>query len=207
MKEELREPRERPKAVLQGLLQTLGGRIFRTKLINLSYLIDEANCRLRGETVTGLSYWWDNCGPNSVGDEIVHLMEELVDDGLVTMSVHSTPQGGEAYGYQITSSSDPCSLSLSGDDWIEIQTAVHKYGDMTTAQIVEESKSTAPMQDATRRFERLELRRDPSLILTDEEIADDPLLQEALDAMLSDTGEGITLEELQESIGQPTSYQ
>ena len=173
----------------------------------LTYLIDEANYRFRGETVTGLSYWWDHCGPNSVGNEVVRLLEELVDDGLVTMTVHSVPQGGEAYGYQITDDSDPSSLSLSSDDWIEIQTAVHKYGGMTTAQMVKESKSTAPMQNARRQYERLNLQQDPSLILTDKEIANDPLLQEAIDVMLSDTGEGITLEELPEGIGQPTSYQ
>ena len=138
--------RDRPKAVLQGLLQALGGRVFRTKLINLSYLIDEANYRFRGETVTGLSYWWEHCGVNSVDNEIVRLLEELVDDGLVTMTVHSMPQGGEAYGYQTTDRSDRSSISLSSDDWIEIQTAVHKYSGMTTAQIVKESKSTAPMQ-------------------------------------------------------------
>ena len=157
--------------------------------------------------MTGLSYWWDHCGPNSVGNEVVRLLEELVDDGLVTMTVHSVPQGGEAYGYQITDDSDPSSLSLSSDDWIEIQTAVHKYGGMTTAQMVKESKSTAPMQNARRQYERLNLQQDPSLILTDKEIANDPLLQEAIDVMLSDTGEGITLEELPEGIGQPTSYQ
>ena len=199
--------RERSKAVLQGLLQALGGRVVRTKLISLTYLVDEANYRFRGETVTGLSYWWDQGGPNSVDNEMVCLLEELVDDGLVTMTVHSMPHGGEAYGYQINSCSGPSSLSLSSDDWVEIQTAVHKYGDMTTAQTVKESNSTAPMQDASRQYERLRLQQDPSRVLTEAEIADDPFLQEAIDAMSSDTGGGMTLEELRESIGQPTSYQ
>ena len=199
--------RDRPKAVLQGLLQALGGRVFRTKLISLTYLVDEANYRFRGETVTGLSYWREHCGVNSVDNEIVRLLEELVDDGLVTMTVHSMPQGGKAYGYQTTDRSDPASLSLSSDDWVEVQTAVHRYGGMTTAQIVKLSKSTAPMQNARRQYERLNLQQDPSLTLTDEEIADDPLLQEAIDAMLSDNDQGITLEELRESIGQPASYQ
>ncbi len=198
---------KRPKVVLVGLLQALGGRVFRTDLINLMYLMDEANCRFRGETVTGLSYWLDFCGPNAVDDGIVRLLEELVDIGLVTMTIHSTPQGGEAYGYEINSRLDPSHLPLSGDDWIEIQTAVHNYGDMTTVQIVKASRSTAPMQSASHQFERLNLQQDPSLVLTSDDIADDPLLREAVDAMLSDTGEGIALEELQESIGQPTSYQ
>lgn len=199
--------RERAKAVLQGLLQSVGERVFRIKLINLTYLMDEANYRLRGETVTGLSYWWDGSGPNAVDDDIVHLLDELVDDGLVTMTVHSMPQSGEAYGYEITSRSDPSSLSLSSDDWVEIQTAVHKYGGMTTAQTVKESKLTIPMRGAHRMYERLDLQQDPSLMLTDEEIADDSLMQEAIEAMLSDTGEGVTLEELREGIGQPASYQ
>ena len=198
---------ERPKAVLQGLLWALGGKVFRTKLITLTYLMDEANYCLRDETVTGLSYRLDHRGPNAVDDEIARLMEELVVDGLVTISVQSTPQDGKTYGYEITSRLDHSSLPLSGDDWIEIQTTVHKYGGMTTAQVVEESKSTAPMQQASHQYERLNLRQDPSLALTSEDVADDPLLQEAIDAMLSDTGEGITLEELQESIGQPTSHQ
>ena len=198
---------KRPKAVLLGLLEALGGRVFRTDLINLTYLMDEANCRIRGETVTGLSYWLGRSGPNAVDDEIVRLLEELVDDGLVAMTVQSTPENGKVYGYQTTHRSDATGLPLSGDAWIEIQTAVHKYGDMTTAQIVKASKSTAPMQNVSRKFELLNLQRDPSLLLTGEDVANDPLLQEAIDAMLSDDGEGITLEELQESIGQPTSNQ
>ena len=84
---------------------------------------------------------------------------------------------------------------------------MYKYGDMTTAQTVKESKSAVPMRRAHRQYERLNLQQDPSLILTNEEIADDPLMQEAIESMLSDTGEGVTLEELREDIGQPASYQ
>ena len=179
------DPRNRAKAVLQGLLLTLGKRVYRTKLVKLTYLTDEANFRFRGETLTGLSYMWDNYGPNAEGNEIVVILDELVRDGLVGMTPQPLPLGSMSYFYEATDRSDPSILPLSSDDWIEIHTAVQNYGDMNTRQIVQASKSTSPMKDASQ-YDRLNLRRDHSLTITDEDIASDLFLQEAVSAALSD---------------------
>ena len=179
------DPHSRAKAVLQGLLLTLGKGVYRTKLVKLTYLTDEANFRFRGETLTGLSYRWDNYGPNAEGNEIVMMLDELVRDGLVTMTARPLPSGSMSYLYEATDCSDPTNLPLSSDDWIEIHTAVQNFGEMNRHQIVQASKSTAPMRDASQ-YDRLNLRRDRSLTLTDEDIASDPFLQEAVSAALSD---------------------
>ena len=179
------DPSQKAKAVLQGLLLTLGKRVFRTKLVKLTYLTDEANFRFRGETLTGLTYMWDNYGPNAEGNEIVVILDELDRDGLVRMTPQPLPSGDMSYFYESTDRSDPSLLPLSSDDWIEIHTAVQNYGDMNTKQIVRASKSTAPMKNASQ-YDRLNLRRDQSLTLTREDIANDPFLQEAVGAALSD---------------------
>lgn len=179
------DPRSRAKAVLQGLLLTLGKRVYRTKLVKLTYLTDEANFRFRGETLTGLSYMWDNYGPNAEGNAIVAILDELVSDGLVRMTPQPLPLGSMSYLYEATDRSDPSLLHLSSDDWIEIRTAIQNYGDMNTRQIVQASKATPPMKGASQ-FDRLDLRHDPSLTLTNEDLANDPFLQEAVSAALSD---------------------
>ena len=180
------DQRSQAKAVLQGLLFTLGKIVYRTKLVKLTYLADEANYRFRGKTLTGLDYIWDNYGPNAEDNEIVVTLGELVRDGLVNMVEQPLPfGGGMTYRYEITDRLDPSDLPLSSDDWIEIHTAVHKYGKMNTRKIVRASKVTAPMKDA-HQYGQLELQQDPSLSLTDEEIANDPFLREAFDAVLSD---------------------
>ena len=113
------------------------------------------------------------------------ILGELDRDGLVRMTPQPLPSGDMSYFYESTDRSDPSLLPLSSDDWIEIHTAVQNYGDMNTKQIVRASKLTAPMKNASQ-YDRLNLRRDQSLTLTHEDIANDPFLQEAVGAALSD---------------------
>ena len=110
------------------------------------------------------------------------------------------------FRYKLTGPLDPSDLPLSSDDWIEICTAVHKYGAMNRDDITRAAKSTKSMKEA-RQYGLLYMEQDPSLILTDEEIANDPFLQEALSVAKSDATEYITLEELRESIGESTHLQ
>ena len=43
-------------SLLLGILYSMPKGVPRTNLVKLTYLIDEANYRLRGETITGLTY-------------------------------------------------------------------------------------------------------------------------------------------------------
>jgi hypothetical protein len=188
---------DQSEAVLQGLLYVLQKDVFRTKLVKLTYLLDESNYRLRGHTMTGFAYEWDHYGPNAEGNAIVSKLDEMVETGSVSTRVSRTPYGNSAYNYRVAPSYDPSSLPLSNDDWIEICTAVHKYGAMNTRQIVRASKSTAPVLKG-RQHETLEFEQDPPL--TPEDIERDPFWKETLAAM-ADTSERITIEELREKGG------
>ena len=185
---------DRATAVLQGLLFALGKETHRTKLVKLTYLLDEAYFRLRGHTMTGLEYVCEHYGPNSVDDAIVRALDEMAESGAATRSKRMTPFNAPAYGYRIAPDCDPVELPLSGDDWIEIHTAVYKYGGMNSNDIVRAAKSTAPFRTA-RQYERLAFIQDPPL--TPEEIAADPFWQETL-ASISSSAKRITLEELRE---------
>ena len=196
----------RPKAVLLGLLLALGKDVYRTKFVKLTYLMDEANYRFRGESLTGFRYIWDHYGPNAANNAISDYLDLLVEDGLVRKDSHMLSENRIGFRYKLTGPLDPSDLPLSSDDWIEICTAVHKYGAMNRDDITRAAKSTKSMKEA-RQYGLLYMEQDPSLILTDEEIANDPFLQEALSVAKSDATEYITLEELRESIGESTHLQ
>ena len=189
---------DRPKAVLAGLLYALGSTVYRTKLVKLTYLLDEANFRLRGQTMTGFAYEWWRYGPNPTDNAVVNCLNEMKEAGAITESERRTPYNNPAFGYRIAEDCDPAGLPLSGDDWVEIHAAVHKYGAMNRNQIVSASKSTAPIRRANQ-YEPLKFEQDPAL--TPEEISADPFWQETLEAM-RDTSKRISIDELKAKVAQ-----
>ena len=193
---------DRTEAVLRGLLHALGREEFRTKLVKLTYLLDEASFRLRGQTMTGLEYIYDHYGPNAADNAIARALDEIVESGAATRSERMTPFNALAYGYRISPDCDPTCLPLSSHDWVEIQAAVHKYGNMNRDAIVREAKSTAPFQTA-RQYQRLAFTQDPPL--TPEEISADPFWQETLAAM-RDNSKRISIDELREEVAQPSQH-
>ena len=181
-----------PEAVLQGLLYALSNSVDRTKLVKLTYLLDETNYRLRGRTMTGFDYEWSHYGPNAVGNAIVSTLAGLVEAGTITMENATAPKG-TAYRYQIAPSFDPTKLSLSADEWAEIRSVNCRYGKMNRDKIVQESKATAPMQKVGCQYDSLKFEQDPPL--TQEEIDADPLWKETVDA-LNNPGEVVDIEEV-----------
>ena len=138
----------RPKAVLLGLLLALGKDVYRTKFVKLTYLMDEANYRFRGESLTGFRYIWDHYGPNAANNAISDYLDLLVEDGLVRKDSHMLSENRIGFRYKLTGPLDPSDLPLSSDDWIEICTAVHKYGAMNRDDITRAAKSTKSMKEA-----------------------------------------------------------
>ena len=183
---------DRSKAVLAGLLYACEGSILRTNLAKLTFMLDEANYRLRGETVTEYEYEWDHFGPNAKGNAIVHTLDEMVDAGFVNMHTFRTAKGYTAYNYWIPNC-DPSLLPLSSDDWIAIHAIVHNYGTMTREQITTASKATLPVKKA-QQYEALEFSQEQPL--TQEEINSSPLWRETFAAIDSDTGNRISIEEM-----------
>ena len=179
-------------AVLQGLLYTLSNGVDRTKLVKLTYLLDETNYRLRGRTMTGFGYEWSHYGPNAVGNAIVSTLDGLVKAGTITME-NVTTFNYPTNRYQIAPSFDPTKLSLSADEWAEIRSVNYRYGKMDRDEIVQESKATAPMQKVDGQYDSLKFEQDPPL--TQEEIDADPLWKETVDA-LNNPGEYVDIEEV-----------
>ncbi len=193
---------DRAAAVLQGLLYVLGKSVYRTKLVKLTYLLDESSYRLRGQTMTGLNYIWDHYGPNAADNAIVSKLDELAEAGKVSMRTEQRGIGPVAHSYRVAQNLESSALPLSGDDWSEIHSLVHKYGAMGGPQVVRESKSTAPFLKA-QQYQQLEFEQDQPL--TPEEVSADPFWRETLAAM-RDTSERITLEELREEGAQSSQF-
>ena len=181
-------------AVLLGILHILGKGSYRTKLVKMVYFVDEANSRLCGETVTGLTYIWDSYGPNAENNEIVKTLDDLKYAGVLD-SMLRLYLNTEGHYYKLAESLDPSELDLTADDWAGIQSVVRAYGGMNAKTIARVSKQTKPFEQAEQ-YDTLCLQRDPALQVTKEEIANDALLGEALSAIASDTGERVSLDEL-----------
>ena len=186
-------------SLLVGLLYALGSKVYRTKLVKMTYLIDEANYRFRGSTITGLTYFWDNYGPNAAGNDIVAALDRLEYDGTVTKIVGRNAYGNPTYRYQIAGEMDVTQLSLTNDDWHEIQAAVQKFKGMTVPQITRASKDTKPVKRAGQ-YDTLHFEQDKSLEITECEIANDPFLRDTLSAIDNDLGERVSLRKLREHI-------
>ena len=184
----------RPAAVLAGILCALKHGEYRTKIVKLTYLLDEANFRLRGETMTGFEYVWDNYGPNAEGNAIVAEMDKMTDQGVLTMHTHSI-MGNAAYRYEINPKYPVRGLPLSKDDWVSICEVIHKYGRLNRERIVAKSKNTRPMCNA-QQGDDLVFTQDP--IITREDISTDPFWQDTLEAM-NNPGKTVSLEDLQTS--------
>lgn len=189
---------DRSEAALLGLLHALGAGVSRAKLIKLTYLMDESHYRVCGQTLTGFAYEWDGHGPNASGNAILNKLDGLSEGGAVVTNSASASNGSDRRKYRIAPEVDALSLPLSGDDWIEIHTAVHNYGGLSAADVARKTKSTAPAQKA-RNGDRLVLQQDPPL--TPEEIASDPFWRETFAAM-NNPGKRISIEELRERCAQ-----
>ena len=186
-------------SLLLCLLHNMGTRAYRTKLVKITYLIDEAYYRLHGKTITGLTYIWDNYGPNPESNEIVRMLDRLAYEGSVTRSVGRTPTGNPTYSYKIADDFAADDLPLTESEWIEIQAATRKYKRMDVKSITTESKKTDAFRRAAK-YEALRFSRDASLVLADDDIANDPFLRETVESIEKDDGRRISLETLRENI-------
>ena len=186
-------------ALLLGLLRNIGVRTYRTKLVKMTYLIDEAYYRMHGKTITGLTYIWDNYGPNAESNEIVRMLDRLAYKGALTKRVERIPTGNPTYSYKLVDDSLADDLPLTESEWIELQSAARKYKRMNVKSITAESKKTDAFLRA-QKFEVLRFSKDTSLVLTDDDIAIDPFLRETAESIKKDDGRRVSLETMRENI-------
>lgn len=129
------------------------------------------------------------------------MLEGLVSKGALTVNSSQTESGKPRNIYGIKDDFDIDALDLTPDEWLSIQSAVHRYGRMSASAITHASKQTVPFKNASQ-YEVLNLKRDWSLTITDEDIAKDPFLAETVETLKNDTGEYISLKELRrEKVG------
>lgn len=192
---------DRADAVLLGLLAAMGEEVFRTKMVNLTYLLDDLSFRHDDMTITGFDYQWDHYGPDAVGNGIAKRLDAMTQKGLVRTREILVPPGYRARGYQIADRVEVANLPLTIDDWALIHSVVYTYGSMNRADIVRASKQTIPMQNAKQR-QRIEFRRDPEIDALKRSFLDDSGFLAMI--MTAADSERITFEELLEVVAKST---
>lgn len=143
---------------LNELLMYLVGRLGkmpRSKLVKLVYLVDERWFQLRGKTLTGLDYAFDHYGPNAEGNAIVKAGDRLAGHEL-SIRPQPSARGAEWYAYSL--GPEPRFTPALGTDVQEIvEEVIGRYGRMTVDQIVAASKETRPFRFRPQPGERLRM--------------------------------------------------
>ena len=190
----------RREAIVLGLLHAYGKEILRTKLVKMTYLLDNLYFEQVGHTMTGYDYHWDYYGPNAVGNAIVDTLTKLGTKGFVCDTQRLTPFENFANYYRVLEV-DPEELPLSDSDWLYIHGIVKRYGPMPRQQVVAESKKTLPMQGVSQ-FDILQFTSNPNNEkLRQAFFEDDDFVCMTTKAM-SGSQEKISLEELRAEVAQ-----
>ena len=183
-------------AALIGLLSVLDDIVSRTKLMNLTYLLDYLSLRHSGSTITEFSYRIGEYGPEQAGNSIVERLEELSERGFARQvgGVESLESG---VGYRVSEYGDEAALPLDSDDWALIHSVVHTYGSLVLSEILAECKR-AELARSGRKYVS-------SRMGIDSEAAVHPALEDKefdqmIRAALDDKSERITIEELRRQI-------
>ena len=121
------------------ILSELDDGVYTTQLVKLIYLIDYVYCCHQGETATGLSYIWDEYGPNASGHQIVKEAGALAETGLI--DIRPAPGGDQARSHHLREPIRPqfdVLLETIVDD------VLRKYGSLPGRELVALSKETPP---------------------------------------------------------------
>ena len=151
------------RATIVSVLSLLDKPIYRTQIVKLVYLVDEMHFRHFGETITGLSYMWDNHGPNAMGDAIVAEAGELVELGIVHMSPKPNQYGETSYLYKLDRTDDKLLSSLSETEKYVIHDITCHYRNYTLPQLVKASKETESFK-GTQQYSAIELKQSDEYI-------------------------------------------
>lgn len=131
--------------------------IYRTKLVKLAYLIDYTHYRNFGRTLSGLSYEWDNFGPNAVGNAIVREADDLIDADVVTKKDTTNPYGEPSYLYGLRNREDLPEFEPQQE--YVIDQILKQYGRYPPNRLATLSKRTKPFVNA-RKYTVLKMEQD-----------------------------------------------
>lgn len=190
-------------AVISMVLEEMGTPVHRTKLVKLVYLADTIFYEHFGKTITGLSYMWDDFGPNAISNAIVKEAEKLVDKDYACMKVGTSIYGSDNYLY----SSGPKKLEISQEllsplERQVIRDVVERYRSYNITQIVAASKRTEPFK-TTHQYEVLKMNQSPEYLHLVEAIeGDTELMAEIREATRPGAeSEGMRLQEVKQKYG------
>ena len=124
---------DRNESVLLALLSRLDGWTVRTKIVKLSYLMDNEMFGQAGVRATEFDYKWDNYGPNDRSHSIVRTLDSLAERGVLKYTQTPNDYGELTHKYRVDSllSSD---LALTPDDWVFVHVTMKKWGRMTATR-------------------------------------------------------------------------
>ena len=147
--------------VLQEAGQSLNRPITRTELVKLVYLVDYFYAQhTEGQTLSGLRYFWDNHGPNAIGNEIVKRADvmELM-EGTIQSYEAVTSMGNSKFLYQAKDDSavQPIDAGLAESVISEV---VRSCGPLGWKGLTALSKRTRPMRGISQ-GDWLDLTPDP----------------------------------------------
>ena len=155
--------------LILAVLNSCGSWVHRTKLVKLVYLIDYVYYQHYGRTLTGLTYEWDQFGPNAVGNAIVREAEKLTEKGSVALTVGESMYGGPNYRYRIADAAEI--PDFPPQEAVVIRDVLARYGGLSVSDIVRKSKQTKPFKEASQ-FQVLEMTQGrPAAYTTSEDLA------------------------------------
>lgn len=117
--------------------------VYTTQLVKLIYLVDYFYFCNEGKTATGLSYIWDEYGPNASGHQLIKEAARLEEEGVI--DIRPAPGGDQARTHHLTQPAqpefDPVLAAI-------VEDVVRKYGSLAMRELVALSKDTEPFRSA-----------------------------------------------------------
>ncbi len=181
--------------VLLGLLSQLKSPVVRTKFVKLVYLVDHLRAEHLGAPLTGFEYHWDHYGPNSIGNEVVNVLESLSEHGMVRQVQRLTPYENYATYYAVTEAARETVLPLTADDWAFIRSVVKRHGNRSRSEVVRASKDTAAVRRASQ-YRPLQLERNQDIQRRTDALFSDEARVAQIEQALAEEGVGTSLEDI-----------
>ena len=193
---------DKSEAVLIGLLSVLDSAAPRTKLVNLTYLLDNLSLNQNGWAMTEFTYRSGEYGP-SAGNSIVDRLSDLSERGVAREIRGATPLGDSAR-YRIREDFDKAKLPLDSDEWALIHSVVHTYGTLGVSEILKESKKAMIAWNGRQSEDLGSISNSErgSTKADSEDIEFDRMIREAL----SDRAERISIEELRRQVEKSSDF-
>jgi uncharacterized phage-associated protein len=138
-----RDPSATQRLILR-IVSELEAGVYTMQLVKLIYLVDYIYYCQEGKTATGLSYIWDEYGPNASGHQIVKEANALAEAGAI--DIRSAAGGDRARSHHLMNETpldefDPVLETI-------VEDVLRKYGTLPVRELVALSKETSPFVDA-----------------------------------------------------------